>query len=474
MRYNDAIGWPPSIETVPHLRVFAHLCIGGQNGGGGFLEARRKDSKLNSNTITKITAAKTALLKASTFEDVLEIRDKATALQVYIKAAGEGLETQNQAAEIRLRAERRVGEMLAAMELHGGDRKSKSQDVTLKLDSIGITKMQSSRWQTEAKLDEDEFDEIVRECIEEKKELTQSLILGKAKAKKEAKDKPKSKKASGVKGDGTWQFIAGDCRKLDFPDDHFDLVFCSPPYEAQREYGDLKFSLSGQDWVEWAVECYIECLRVCKGLVAWVVEGFTDDFAYSSTPFLLMADLHRKGFKMRKPVVYKRNGIPGTGGPDWLRNDWEPIICGTKHGRLPWADNKAMGSKPKQNKPRVATNRHKDGSRKHTTYIDPDISNPGNIIEGLVGSGGMGWKDATQNEAPFPEWLAEFFIQSFCPPGGTVLDPFSGSGTTVSMAVKHGRNGVGVDARESQIWLAETRLMGLTVKEREAGQKLLV
>lgn len=43
------------------------------------------------------------------------------------------------------------------MELHGGDRKSKSQDVTLNLESIGITKMQSSRWQMEAKLDEDVF-----------------------------------------------------------------------------------------------------------------------------------------------------------------------------------------------------------------------------------------------------------------------------------------------------------------------------
>lgn len=434
-----------------------------------------KDCKLKSGTLSKISAAKIALAQASTFEDVLDIRDKAASIQVYVRAANEGLDVQNQAAEIRLRAERRAGEMLAAMEKAKPPGKKIGDNVSPNsLESIGITKKQSSRWQMEAKLDEDEFEEIVNECAEEKKELTQSLVLAKAKAKKESKEKPGSKKASGVKGDGTWRFMVGDCLSLPFADDHFDLVFCSPPYEAQREYGDLKFNLTGEDWVKWAVECYAECLRVCKGLVAWVVEGSTNDFAYSSTPFLLMADLHRKGYKMRKPVVYKRNGIPGTGGPDWLRNDWEPIICATKNGRLPWADNKAMETKPKQNKPRVATNRHKDGSRKNTTYIDPDVSNPGNIIEGIVGSGGIGWKDATQNEAPFPEWLAEFFIQSFCPPGGTVLDPFSGSGTTVSMAVKHGRNGVGIDARESQIWLGETRLMGLAIKERDAGQKLLI
>lgn len=285
---------------------------------------------------------------------------------------------------------------------------------------------------------------------------------------------PTTADASGTKGEVSWEFKVGDCRKLPYPDNHFDLVFCSPPYEAQRAYGELEFNLSGEDWVAWAVECYTECLRVCKGLVAWVVEGYTDDFAYSSSPFLLHADLHRRGVKMRKVVVYQRNGIPGTGGPEWLRNDWEPIICGTKKGRLPWADNTAMGQAPKQNKPRVATNRNKDGSRKQAIYVDPDVCNPGNIISGIVGSGGMGWKDATKNEAPFPEWLAEFFIKSFCPVGGKVLDPFSGSGTTVAVAVRHGRNGVGIDARESQVWLGETRLLGLTVAQRESGQGVLV
>jgi site-specific DNA-methyltransferase (adenine-specific) len=276
---------------------------------------------------------------------------------------------------------------------------------------------------------------------------------------------PTSTEASGTNGEVTWDFKVGDCRKLPYPDDHFDLVFCSPPYEAQRSYGELDFSLSGEEWVAWATECYMECLRVCKGLVAWVVEGYTEDFAYSSTPFLLHADLHRRGVKMRKVVVYQRNGIPGTGGPDWLRNDWEPIICATKNGRIAGADNTAMGRPPKQNVPRAATNRHKDGSRRSGIYIDPEVCNPGNIISGLVGSGGMGWKDATKNEAPFPEWLAEFFVRSFCPPGGTVLDPFSGSGTTVSVAVKNGRNGVGIDARKSQVALGETRLRGLTVAE---------
>ena len=54
--------------------------------------------------------------------------------------------------ETARQAERKAGAMLAKMESQGGDRKSKSRDVTLipSLDDLGVTKMQSHRWQREA------------------------------------------------------------------------------------------------------------------------------------------------------------------------------------------------------------------------------------------------------------------------------------------------------------------------------------
>lgn len=322
----------------------------------------------------------------------------------------------------------------------------------------------------------DDADELLEWCISvgaSEKQLRQEKK--RRDLQREAMSRPGAVQASGDSESGhQWSFTIGDCRDLPFEDDSFDLVFCSPPYESQREYSEVGFSLYGDEFVQWAADCYMECLRVCRGLVAWVIEGFTENYEYSASPFLLMSELKRRGAKLRKPVVYKRNGIPGTGGPDWLRNDWEPIVCATKNGKLPWSDNTAMGSVPKQNKPRQATNRNRDGTRKEATYYDPEICNPGNVIEGLVGSGGLGWPDAHINEAPFPEWLAEFFVRSFCPPGGRVLDPFSGSGTTVAVAVRHGRHGTGVDLRESQVWLGETRLMGLTVSQRKQGQGLLI
>jgi hypothetical protein len=265
------------------------------------------------------------------------------------------------------------------------------------------------------------------------------------------------------------RILHGDCLDImrDMPSDSVDLVFCSPPYEAARTYG-IDFDLKGQAWVDWAVERYIECVRVSRGLVAWVVEGQTRQFQYSATPSLLMADLHRAGVKLRKPPIYKRVGIPGSGGPDWWRNDYEFIVVSSK-GKLPWSDNTATGKPPKYSPGGAPSHRMADGRRVGKSQTDPDgesqrgykppkLANPGNVIECHGGGGHMGSPIAHENEAPFPEKLAEAFVLSFCPPDGTVLDCFCGSGTTLAVAMRHGRESIGIDVRESQVDLSRRRL----------------
>jgi hypothetical protein len=274
-------------------------------------------------------------------------------------------------------------------------------------------------------------------------------------------------------------------------------VFGSPPYEAARTYG-IGFNLRGQAWVDWMVGVYRAALRVAP-LVCFVVEGQTRKYSYSGTPFLLAADLIRNGITLRKPPVFHRHGVPGSGGPDWLRNDYELIICATPGGKLPWSDNTACGHPPKwapggemsnrlssgtrrnqwgnNHSPTLTSNGRKsmplrksnalhkmhtehlpNGSMEIQSYAPPALANPGNTIKCNVGGGQMGHKLAHENEAPFPLSLAEFFVKSFCPPGGTVCDPFCGSGTTGHAAVLHGRKFVGSDVRESQVWLTKLRM----------------
>jgi site-specific DNA-methyltransferase (adenine-specific) len=278
------------------------------------------------------------------------------------------------------------------------------------------------------------------------------------------------------------EILQGDCleRMRAMDAQSVDLVFGSPPYEVARTYG-IDFSLKGQAWVDWMVEVFKASLHVSRGLVAMVLEGQTQKFRWTATPALLMADLHRAGIHLRKPPLYHRVGIPGSGGPDWLRNDYEFIVCATNGGKLPWSDNTAMASPCRHPIGGAMSNRAVDGQRRNAktgsrltktqtrrkpngersrdgVYTMPKLANPGNIVHCKVGGGAMGGQLCHDNEAPFPEKLAEFFIRSFCPPGGTVLDPFSGSGTTAKVAIECDRNAVGIDIRESQVQLSRRRV----------------
>ena len=60
--------------------------------------------------------------------------------------------------------------------------------------------------------------------------------------------------------------------------------------------------------------------------------------------------------------------------------------------------------------------------------------------------------------AVFPEELARRCILAGTPHGGTVLDPFSGSGTTLKVARGHGRRAVGIELNEEYALLAADRL----------------
>jgi DNA modification methylase len=60
--------------------------------------------------------------------------------------------------------------------------------------------------------------------------------------------------------------------------------------------------------------------------------------------------------------------------------------------------------------------------------------------------------------ATFPVMLSERCIRLGCPPGGIVLDPFAGSGTTGVAAKLHGRSSIMIDLNAAYCKLAEQRI----------------
>ena len=106
--------------------------------------------------------------------------------------------------------------------------------------------------------------------------------------------------------------------------------------------------------------------------------------------------------------------------------------------------------------------------RKYAFKANPDRANLADAgmrpANPLGKNPGDVWTIATQpfpgaHFATFPLALPERCILAGCKPGGTVLDPFSGSGTTGAAALKHGRRYIGIDLNRDYLDLSlRTRL----------------
>jgi hypothetical protein len=130
----------------------------------------------STSTLVRYDAMCTAIAECHKVDEVKDLRDKAKAIEVYAKQA-QNLEAERQAAEIRIRAERRAGELLREMKEQGlrassqGNLKqqvpkfqNRTSDVACQptLADLGVTKKQSHQWQALAAVPEAEFERVVR------------------------------------------------------------------------------------------------------------------------------------------------------------------------------------------------------------------------------------------------------------------------------------------------------------------------
>ena len=131
-----------------------------------------------------IDRANAALAEATTVQEAKDIRDTAQAVQSYLKQQAATMETQNHAAELKLRAERKLGELIPQTVRRPGQRDETLQDAMFApptLKELGVEPWESSRWQQEATVPDEEFESYVSATKERGDELTTVGLLRKAK-----------------------------------------------------------------------------------------------------------------------------------------------------------------------------------------------------------------------------------------------------------------------------------------------------
>lgn len=157
--------------------------------------------------LVSIEHARHWLAQAQSVEQVLGLRDQAAAVEHYRKVAGHATEACNEAAELKLRAERRIGELLREMPKNtgsrnlGGDTMSPPKEAPPKLSSLGIHKKQSERWQAIATLPVDVFEGHILKARQSGGQLTtaSALQLAKTMDKQRQQEAARTSSAGGEK-----------------------------------------------------------------------------------------------------------------------------------------------------------------------------------------------------------------------------------------------------------------------------------
>lgn len=321
---------------------------------------------------------------------------------------------------------------------------------------------------------------------------------------------------------GKSMLIQGNAEYIPLADGAVSMIFTSPPYTDARTYGIGAQRHCGEwiEWMLRVVkECcrvcrglvFVNCAGVTRGRIYQPgPEGLMYEWWKRGGVCWRPAYWHRVGIPgsggkhwLRADVEYILAFKANVDWPEWSDNTanghppkWGPggeishrLSSGARVNQWGGVGSaKGMGARkqdgsfrengrPSHVEARPMYRRGQNGDRQnreftklHTKslpdctdevqcYTPPVLANPGCLIQGIrVGGGLLGSKLAHENEAPFPEKLAEWFIKGWCKPGEIVLDPFSGSGTTATVARRLGRIGIGIDLRWSQCELGSRRL----------------
>lgn len=140
--------------------------------------------------LVRFDAARQALAEARSIDEVKTVRDQAEALRLYLKQSNQSLEMQNDVAEIKLRAERKGGDLFRAIQRDSGGRPENTTHAEQSLTPLqqaeqdsGVATVMRQRWELAASVPDEEFEQHVKDTKARRDELTTASVLRLAKSR---------------------------------------------------------------------------------------------------------------------------------------------------------------------------------------------------------------------------------------------------------------------------------------------------
>lgn len=265
-------------------------------------------------------------------------------------------------------------------------------------------------------------------------------------------------------------------RLKEIDDSTVDLIVTSPPYSDQRQttYGGVKHD----KYVEWFMPIASELKRVLKpegtfilNIKEKVVEGERSTYVME-----LILRMREAGWLWTEEFIWhKKNSHPGK-WPNRFRDSWERLLQFNKQRQFAMYQEAVMVPMGDWRKSRLKnlseTDKRRDNSKvgsgfgkNISNWVGREMAYPSNVLHMATACNNKG------HSAAFPEDLPEWFIKLFTKEGDTVLDPFLGSGTTLVVADRLGRKGIGIDVVPEYINLVANKCNAVIVKPQRRRKK---
>lgn len=267
--------------------------------------------------LTRYDAAKNALAEAHRIDEVKDIIDKSMAMLEYARRAKDSQMIEH-ATDIRLDAEQKAGRLLKEMAERGeretgGRPEKRSQGVTVKLEDLGVSKMQSSRWQKVGSLNDDEFE--ARKVVA-KRQAVSSVEATAAERAAEKKERRQERETD-----------LGE-RQSALPDRRYGVILADPEWRFEPYSRETGMDRAADNHYPTSVASVI-----AERDVASIAAPDCVLFLWATVPMLPQALMVMQawGFEYRSNCVWVKDRV-GTGY--WFRNLHEVLLVGVR-GHIP-------------------------------------------------------------------------------------------------------------------------------------------
>ena len=340
-------------------------------------------------------------------------RDEIEALRVYAKQSGQLMAVQNRFAEIRLRLERRTGELIIEHGAGPGNPQLCPRGIigeSQSLSDFGVSAKQSSKWQKIALIPVDVFESFLVSMREGVQEITTAAALKLYRAAASVERKVKTMEIDVQPGTDAGDIVLGCMVEqiLDMKPEIADLILTDPPFglgdTANIEFRErANMSEAAGEWDDpttiinncsaWA-EMFRRAIKPTGSLYCFTADKFISE---------MYTELQRVGFIIRELLVWHKTNPPPSVRKSSYRSNVEYIIYATAGEDY---------------------TRNWLGQERMTKCRDFPI---------------CGGAERLAHPTQKPVKLLKEYIEMSTNPGDLVLDPFAGVGSTGVAAMELGR-----------------------------------